>query len=792
VASKGGFGSKIDDAAGDTPVTVSLNFIEDASFGWQFVEAVAGMSAEFDSDVTRTGRLTLKLEATDATGRGNVRILDSNTDPFVGSKDLLIPVKPSTKYRLGIWAKTKDVPADSVWIRGVLWHSDFTSQTNFDSNKLTGDNDWTWIETVFTTDSLDGWMGIILFDNVAGAANEAWFDVNALVLEELVDITHTGVNIFPAVTAVKGESLGLIQQEATVDNASVNLGLLAGVEKLGQSFVATDERLQGMTFRRETNIGTYVGDVIVTIEGDSAGDPDGVALVSRTYLNAEWNALPTLTDIFTELPTLLTVGTTYHLVFDSTTQDASNHARLRRDASTGTGLKRFTGASWVVIATSALYFRATYNELSEDVNIDINGASTFLDKQLLNSETFDIENGEFSYFNTFGDHVDILDLHEVSDPTFIQWLSVTSRLQIAGANQFATFKFDIVNGAGIATLVSTSVDEDKLKLQYSFDNVNWVDLNAFGGAQNQAVNHQFDVTGQSVVYIRILHDGTGQDRELNDIRFNCPVDTTGFVRGDVYTTGVDNSFADVIVTAQDVTRVHYRQNKYEHPSFELTDGSDVFIQTITLPLDNSQETTPVVKITELNGVAAASLSGTGGLVSGKFELNDGEYVTVGTPSANIAIDYDIQVANNILRISTNEGSHQANVVYQGKVQGALFSIQDMRKDIQALQKNIGRDLEGLRVTKVATGDYTITKDDELVLYDGIAQPVTFTFANNAFQEGKRYEIKDISGNVTCPTNILTIATEGNQSIDAVPSVTILVSFGSIAFKVVGGNLFIMP
>lgn len=66
LASSGGLLINIDSATGDVAQTAS-GWIEDEKYGFYAREFATSTSAEFDSTVTRTGRLTLKLSTLDAT-----------------------------------------------------------------------------------------------------------------------------------------------------------------------------------------------------------------------------------------------------------------------------------------------------------------------------------------------------------------------------------------------------------------------------------------------------------------------------------------------------------------------------------------------------------------------------------------------------------------------------------------------------------------------------------------------------------------------------------------------------
>ena len=72
---KGGMVRVIDSATGDVARTTA-GAIEDIKYKWVFGNAANGASGEFDSSVTRTGRLTLKLSTTDITGKARASTSD--------------------------------------------------------------------------------------------------------------------------------------------------------------------------------------------------------------------------------------------------------------------------------------------------------------------------------------------------------------------------------------------------------------------------------------------------------------------------------------------------------------------------------------------------------------------------------------------------------------------------------------------------------------------------------------------------------------------------------------------
>ena len=204
---KGGVIRVIDSATGDIARTTS-GWIEDEKYGWYCNQQATAWSVEYDSAVTRTGRLTLKLSTTDVTGK--IRV----TDTLQGSGVALTapadfsrvkPVKASTQYRFRCYAKTTNAATNAVYVGLVAYTSAGAAITTSATNKLTGTQDWTLLEVIFTTGATTVFESIRFFNDVAGNISDAWFDVNSMTLEEVSTLTNAGSTpalFYPRVTAV--------------------------------------------------------------------------------------------------------------------------------------------------------------------------------------------------------------------------------------------------------------------------------------------------------------------------------------------------------------------------------------------------------------------------------------------------------------------------------------------------------------------------------------------------------------------------------------------------------------
>jgi len=124
VTVKGGVVRVIDSATGDIYRTTASYFENDIKFGWRGVVSATAVSFGFDSAVTRTGRLTLKISTTDATGAISAATTAGGGATYAGDNgSQLIPIKPSTNYKLTCFVKTNNVALNSVYVNLQYWDS---------------------------------------------------------------------------------------------------------------------------------------------------------------------------------------------------------------------------------------------------------------------------------------------------------------------------------------------------------------------------------------------------------------------------------------------------------------------------------------------------------------------------------------------------------------------------------------------------------------------------------------------------------------------------------------------
>lgn len=181
----GQFGTPTGDVA-----RTSDGWAESENFGWYILKTAGSVSAEYDSAITRAGRLTLKLSATDTSGRIRAALQQNfeiaNTTVAIASK-YGIPVKPLTAYRLNCYVKTNNAASNSVYLTGMSFKSDATviASSDYITNKLSGTQDWSLLTVTFITPALSNWISLRMMLNVAGNISDAWFDINSMTLTEV-------------------------------------------------------------------------------------------------------------------------------------------------------------------------------------------------------------------------------------------------------------------------------------------------------------------------------------------------------------------------------------------------------------------------------------------------------------------------------------------------------------------------------------------------------------------------------------------------------------------------------
>lgn len=716
-ASKGGVLRNIDGAVGDVAQTAT-GWIEDEKYGIYVFRVATAISAEFDSAVTRNGRLTLKLSNTDLSGCSqailNYPAAMGGTQQQTMMSKYGIRIKPSTTYTIKCWAKTNNVAANAVSVvaREYTEAGTFVIGAEKTSTALTGTNDWTELTITFTTNASAYYMRIGFNNSVAGNISDAWFDVNSMTLEEVVtDTTFTGKvaeKIRPVLQAIT--STDSIDQSLDPTGAYTNTYALTTAVNEGATHLQTFTPTKKYT----TQIGVWcvakgTGNWTLVVH-NAAND----ILASRTIGNA---FLVEGAFNYFDVPNIWASGD-LHFHLYSSVADGTCKANTSNDLETASYIQR-------------------YAKKSENFTLVANGIKTQLkaDKDgLLSNAIIDLDNGKYRYlfepsvtnFNnlndiyslTLGDNPDVLVFGNCwslisSVPSFIRSGSST------GIDKYVVWKVNtilpikkLILGTRVASGLTRAI-----RFEYSFDGSNWATLQALTADLTSSEYVPTDLFNKrNSFYIRILKPDSNQHLSIYNFSIEADLDTSSIPQGLFYPIGT-NQFTETWKSPSTVLSYVYRQNKYVNeygvlmPAIELNSGATgdgLALGYYPLKIDNSQETAPAITILASSGVASDTILDA-----------DGEYVALSSGATEGVINYQVTITKNTLYLSSNgesvdstqDPSHQANFIVGVRQQGLLDSVKDVRDETELIRKGLKDTKELIRNSAMTLGFDTGTTDD---------------------------------------------------------------------------------
>lgn len=730
-ASKGGvFNGGFETAPAFTAVQTASNWIDGTAAGsatrtangWYVSRTATAVAVQYDSTVFHTGLYSLKLSATDATGRVNVYNTDGVTLPLLA--DSAIPLKVSTTYKLSGWIKTNSgVGASGAWIDIIQYDSSAVVGTTVSTTKLSASQNWTYVSATFTSDSDAVYGRIALYDDVAGTANSVWFD--DITLEEIVtDTTFTGKEaekIRPVLQAVTSRD----NIDQSLDSAGAYSNTYALTNAVNEG--ATHRQTFTPTKKYVTQIGIWPVAAGTAVDWNiTIHDSSNVGVAYKRILAA---SIVTGAMQYWNVPFIWTTGTYhFHVTCTATTGTPTLKANTSNDLETASYIQR-------------------YAKHIEDFTVVCNGVKTQLKANssdgLLTNAVIDLDNGKYVYqgdFLTATDKPVSYDVfaatpanRNVSTLTVISgWNGTNNQLQSGNGTteRYITFKVNTI--LPIRHLLfnqahGTNAGAGISSFQISLDNVTYTDLDSGTYTSNGSpVARKVDTdfaNGKSVFYVRFYKSSSVNDYfEINKLNIEADIDTSVIPSGLFYPVGATNQFTETVKLSAVATRVYFQSAKYTNeygvvmPALEFTDGSGVMIGYACLKLDITQETNPSVRI--LSTTTNYQASGTGS-DSGGYILNDGEYMTFTSTVAEIKVDYQVglgtttfsNITKNAYYLSSNgessdatqDPSHQFNAIIGVRQQGLLDRVKDIGNE-QADQA-IGQYQKKLELNGIVVGSY---------------------------------------------------------------------------------------
>lgn len=162
-----------------------------------------------------------------------------------------------------------------------------------------------------------------------------------------------------------GASLGATDQSQVTQNATTTVGQTDSSGnhlKIAQSFIPAKTIIRSVDLYKAADTGSFVGTVTVSIQADSTGSPSGTPLATKTITNPLWLAYPTgdFLAIFTSELTV-TIGNTYWIVIETSTNDSSNHPNIGTSSgggyASGSVMAKNTTDGWFAVVNIDLYFK---------------------------------------------------------------------------------------------------------------------------------------------------------------------------------------------------------------------------------------------------------------------------------------------------------------------------------------------------------------------------------------------------------------------------------------------------
>lgn len=509
------------------------------SYGWSYIVVAGTGSAQFDDSTSHSGKYSLKLSTTNATGKVLVSPYQANTPSLEQISKRGAPIKASTKYKLSLWAKGSGLVASSGLCVGIEYDSTGAeiAATTHTITMATGAFGWTKYETVFTTALTAVWLGIRVLINEAGDAQV--LNIDELNLEEIVtDLTASKTStaqILPTFTSVT--STDSIDQAQLTTNAESGLGVTNQTYR-AQSFIPTKKYLTSVSTYKGVSGGTYAGDITVSIRPDSGSTtPSATILASTVISNAAWTALATGAEIVSNVPCIVTPGNSYWIVLQSSTTDGTNIARYKASSTNtyanGKSMVSADGSSWSNSTNVDHKFKTTYAKKTESFGIQYNNQKLELNSNadgILSGAIISIPNGTYSYTSTAADAIGNR-LADVLSTTAASGFLTTTAGNYTLSNAVMIWKVNTllpISGLTITARVANAAGSEVITLALSADNSSYADLAAsVAGADTLISGTTASMDGQTTFYLKATQSGGGAT-DLTTITINAGLVTTGY------------------------------------------------------------------------------------------------------------------------------------------------------------------------------------------------------------------------------------------------------------------------
>ena len=692
-ASKGGVIRNIDGAVGDIAIT-SEGFIENETFNVFVANLASAWSAKFDSSVTKTGRLTVKLTTTNATGRCCVQMGYNGLSAASLSATRLakygIPLKPSTTYR--VTGKVKYIGLVSASLFGLHQFAiDGTRIAGTSTTAESGDSNEFIPKTLTITTNASTAYGVFMpAYSAVGDAQQIWVDWNSLTIEEVVTNTTFAGKV--------AEKIRLLLQAVTstdnIDNSLDPAGAYANTYALTNAVNEGATHIQTFTPTKK-----YISQIGIWPVASGTGvnwtlvvhnSANGV-LYTQTILAA---SIVTGAMQYFDVPNVWISGALhFHLYASATTGTPTCKVNTANDLETASYIQRY--------AKNTEGFSEVCNGIKTELKADKDG--------LLSNSIIDLDNSKYKSFFDFGD-VTSSNVTKVVSALFgatfnnvIGGLNLSvNGLGFLNANDYQTIKVNTVLPIKHLKLQLTTAGitgSGELQFYISSDNVTFTSVAATVGANISPIIETDVFNGRTIFYIKVAGFVTGIVY-WKSVNIEADLDTSSIPQGLFYPLAV-NQFAETWKATDTVLSYVKRNAKHTNdygvvvPSIELNSsatGNGTDLGHICQTLDNSQEAAQSVKILTASGIASDTVLDA-----------DGEYVALSAGATEGSINYQVgtgstctAITKNTMYLSSNsesvdstqDPSLQGNFIVGVRQQGLTDRVKDISSEIEDVKNGV--------------------------------------------------------------------------------------------------------
>ncbi len=706
----GGHRSLIDNAVGDVP-QASDGFIEGEQFGVEFDLLSGTASAEFDSDVPRTGRFTLRINAPSSSSA--VCALPKNSPSIVDLANF--PIGSNQKFKITLPIKTENVGTDAVYFDLLQYDDDGIAGTLIESNKFSGDSVFSLAFAEFTTDIDAAYIRIRCHNLGNTSESNAWFDLNSLKIEKVEEVTGIDASVSQALQGLEGRVRESILISQNIHSAAQNI--FAG-EKIGQKFTVTEDGVISKISQYISLGGIGAGNLTMRVyewNTDYATTVAGSVVAESTLNNGFHVSGTTYYDFI--IPFLVT-SIVYFFELEASGGDVGNYYGIVRQ---GSGNPYAGGSFWingVEAVDMDARFQIFFSKNSKNISVSVNGVETKYEKELLKGMIVDFKNNKIIYSpQEAGNYlVDVFETDVIDERQLFYNTGTEFYHSVLGINSgsYFTQKFDLDYNVG---KIKIAGELFWINAEFSLDNTNWETLldESSGVSTTYEVNKEingklfyvrFTKTNLSAT-ARIGRTATGPYHIEMDIIDSIP-------RGLTYPTFEVISDTLVGILAIPADRIEFDATTYENPSVVFKNGSNVVLLQ-SLPYGKWAD------IMELIIDEAGDNTTPATLTHGQQFLFTADDV--------IPVSYGVSMDYNSIYTSVNEDSKEVKITYKTIWESISTQITNLHGRIKKIEE--------ISKSKIPSNDVTVYSSSDLPepldLNDGIGMA-------HRLEAGKNYRI----------------------------------------------------